>query len=57
MTSEPSAYDELVKSTDHLSDDELAERIAQHPDRDLFLAVLRRTRGDSPKAAHQERRA
>jgi hypothetical protein len=42
------AYDDLVKGTDHLSDDELAERIAEHPDRDVLLALVRRSRGDRP---------
>jgi hypothetical protein len=41
-----SAYDKLASSHEELSDDELAERVAAHPDRDVLLALWRRVRGE-----------
>ena len=41
-----SPYESLAESHAHLTDDELAERIAGHADRDVLLALWRRQRGD-----------
>lgn len=35
----------LVAAHDHIGDDDLAERIAAHPDVDIFLALWRRIAG------------
>src|ERR1022692_3919829 len=39
-------YESLAGSHEHLTDDELAEQIADHEDRDVLLALWRRQRGD-----------
>jgi hypothetical protein len=39
----------LPLAHDRIGDDELATRIAAHPDRDIFLALWRRITGDTAK--------
>jgi hypothetical protein len=43
---EKTRFQVLSDSTDHVSEDELAERIKQHQDRDILFAVWRAARGD-----------
>jgi hypothetical protein len=43
---EKTKFQVLSDSTDHVSEDELAERIEQHQDRDIMFAVWRAARGD-----------
>lgn len=40
-----SPHEALVAAHDHIGDDDLAERIAAHPDVDIFLALWRRITG------------
>ena len=40
----------LTAAHDHVSDDDLAEKIAAHPDRDIFLALWRRITGSNGEA-------
>ena len=49
-TEDKTPYETLAGSHDELTDDELAEAIAAHPDRDLLLALWRRVRGEKPAA-------
>jgi hypothetical protein len=44
----------LAAVHDHISDDDLAVKIAAHPDRDIFLALWRRILGDVAKQAEAE---